>query len=261
VSAPAASERSVAREPVVVVTRDEPVDGPLSVELRARGLEVLSWPVLRTAPPVDERALREALARVDEFACLIFTSRHAASAVAERLTRVPSDVRVAAVGPRTQAALEAHGWRVDLVPTESSAAALGRVLAAQLPRGARVLFAAGDRALPTLASVLAEHGIEVQQVEAYRTLAGSLDVERCRAQIERERIGAVTFTSPSAVFELDEALGSAHFDRLLSHAASVALGPTTGRALATRGYAATLAEPTTLAGLAATTFRLLETRN
>src|SRR5665213_2516878 len=45
----------------VVVTRDEPADGPLSRELRALGLEVLGWPVLSIGTAHDDDALELAL--------------------------------------------------------------------------------------------------------------------------------------------------------------------------------------------------------
>ena len=100
----------------------------------------------------------------------------------------------------------------------------------------------------------------MRQVEAYRTEAALLDANDCRAWIDREEIGAVTFASPSAVIELERALGSAYFTRLLEKAAVVAIGPTTARALAERGRTAVLAESATLSGLAHTTLRLLQTR-
>jgi len=73
-------------------------------------------------------------------------------------------------------------------------------------------------------------------------------------------IGAVTFASPSAVIELERALGAPHFTRLLAQAAVVAIGPTTARALAERGRTAVLAESATLSGLANTTLKLLQMR-
>ena len=98
-------------------------------------------------------------------------------------------------------------------------------------------------------------------MEAYRTESSNvLDVEDCRSWIARGSIGAVTFASPSAVDELAQALGKADFDRLLSAAAAVAIGPTTARALADRGHTSVLAESATLQGLAHTTYRLLQTR-
>ena len=245
----------------VVVTRDEPPDGPLSSELRGLGLTVLSWPALRVLPPADPRALDAALARVREFDWIAFASRHAVEAVAARRAAPPPGLAVAAVGARTAEALREHGWRADAVPERPSAAELLAVLAPRIARGTRVLSPASARALPTLADGLRALGAEVCEVEAYRIEPGALDVRACRACIDREPIGAVTFTSPSGVEELDRALGHEYFERLLAGCQSVALGATTGRALAERGFEAVLADPATLTGLAATTYRLLREKD
>ncbi|MGB6449333.1 MAG: uroporphyrinogen-III synthase, partial [Steroidobacteraceae bacterium] len=141
------------------------------------------------------------------------------------------------------------------VPEQASAAALIAALAPVIGRGARVLFPASSRALATIAAGLRELGAEVHQVEAYRTDAAGLDVSACRSWVDRGAVGAVTFTSPSGVEELERALGRAHFERLLSSCSAVTLGSTTARALAEHGFESVLAQPATLDGLAATTYR------
>src|SRR5215469_12464528 len=126
-------------------------------------------------------------------------------------------MRTAAVGRATAAVLKQHGWPVDLVPAEPSAASLVAAFAASgSARGARILYPASSRALPTLATGLTQLGAEVTTVEAYRMVSGTaLDVEDCRSWIAREGVGAVTFASPSAVAELESALGQEDFARLL----------------------------------------------
>jgi uroporphyrinogen III methyltransferase / synthase len=244
----------------VVVTRDEPRDGPLSSRLRALGLEVLSWPVVSVAPPSDTEPLETALSRAARFDWMVFASRHAVAFVTARLPSQPQGLRIAAVGASTAAALHERGWRAEVVPERASASALVDALAPVLERGARVLFPASSRALPTLAEGLRKVGAQVHQVEAYRTEAGMLNVERCRSIIDHGGVSAVTFTSPSCVDELDRALGRDHFERLLGHTRAVALGATTARALAERGCVSILAEPATLAGLAETTYRSMTER-
>jgi uroporphyrinogen-III synthase len=115
--------------------------------------------------------------------------------------------------------------------------------------------------LPTIAKGLTQLGAQVTQVEAYRTESAALDVASCRKWIESDGVSAVTFASPSAVVELIHALGKPDLDRLFSSATAVAIGPTTARALTERGYSAVVAESATLAGLAATTLRALQTRH
>ncbi len=245
----------------VVVTRDEPRDGPLSTRLRELGLEVLSWPVVHVGPPADPTRLDAALSEAATLDWIVFASRHAVRAVTARLPSPPKGVRVAAVGARTAEALRERRWRPAIVPEQASAAALVAALAPVMARGARVLFPASSRALPLLAAGLRELGAEVHQVEAYRTDAAGLDVSACRSWVDRGAVGAVTFTSPSCVEELDCALGRAHFERLLSGCSAVTLGTTTARALAEHGFESVLAQPATLEGLAVTTYRHLRLRS
>jgi uroporphyrinogen-III synthase len=246
----------------VVVTRAEGADGPLSRELRGMGLRVLSWPAV-SVDAADPDALHAALADIAAFGWIVFASRHAVAAVLERLPAAPAGLRVAAVGEATALTLRQRGWPVHLVPPEANAAALITAFAAQwspADNGVRILYPASSRALPTIAAGLTQLGAQVSQVEAYRTTAAGLDLEECRAWIARGEIGAVTFTSPSAVAELAQALGDADFERLLLSAAAVAIGRTTARELSSRGHAAVVAESATLHGLALTTLRVLQTR-
>jgi len=246
----------------VVVTRAEPADGPLSRELRSLGLEVLSWPAV-SVTSADSAPLEAALAQLDSFGWIVFASRHAVAAVLERRAAAPVNTRVAAVGRATALTLTQRGWPVHLTPEEAGAAGLIAAFAAQwsaADAGARVLYPASSRALPTIAAGLRELGARVTQVEAYRTEAAALDVRACRAWIERGGLGAVTFASPSAVAELARALGEQDFARLLDQAPPVAIGRTTARELAARGRTATLADTATLHGLALTTYRLMQKR-
>jgi len=251
------------REPKrVVVTRSESGDGPLSSELRNLGLPVLLWPAVSVAM-ADRGPLEAALAHVDSFQWVVFASRHAVAAVTGLKATQPKNLKVAAVGHATAQVLRQRGWSVDLLPEDSNAAALVEAFEAAkvIASGTRILFPASSRALPTIAAGLKQLGAEVVQVEAYRTeSASTLNVEDCRSWIARGEIGAVTFASPSAVDELEHALGKEDFKRLLSGAAAVAIGPTTAKALTERGHTPALAESATLQGLAHTTHRILHAR-
>lgn len=243
----------------VVVTRAEERDGPLSSELKSLGLPVLVWAAIRVVP-ADTARLDEALSRASSFDWFVFTSRHAVAAVTARLSSPPPGLRTAAVGRATAAVLKQQGWPVDLIPGESNAAGLVAAFATSgFGRGARILYPASSRALPTLAAGLSQLGAEVTTVEAYRTASGAtLDVDDCRSWIARDAVGAVTFASPSAVAELESALGQEAFARLLGRAPAVAIGPTTARALTDRGYTPTLAESATLRGLARTSLHAVQ---
>ncbi|HEU4627436.1 MAG TPA: uroporphyrinogen-III synthase [Steroidobacteraceae bacterium] len=247
--------------PPVVVTRAEPADGPLSSELKSRGLRVILWPAIEVTRS-DTTDLVDALGRIADFDWIVFASRNAVTPVLERIAMKPPSLKVAAVGKATAQVLRQRGWDVDIVPDEANAGALVEAFAKVGMDGMRVLYPASSRALPMIAKGLAQLGATVTQVEAYRTeAAATLDVDACRAQIDRNEIGAVTFASPSAVIELERALGHEHFEKLFATAAAVAIGPTTARVLTELGRTPVLAESATLRGLADATYRFLQTRH
>lgn len=238
----------------VVVTRAEPAEGPLSRELRRLGLPVLSWPAIGIVP-ADPEGLGQAVSSAG-FDWIVLTSRHGVEALTELLPAPPAGVSIAAIGPATAAELRERGWPVDVVG-EAGAESLLRAFETMGLRGRRILHPTSSRALPALREGLERLGAEVVSVEAYRTVPVSLDVEACRAAIARGDVGAVTFASPSAVIELERALGSGDFRRLLAAAPAVAIGPTTARELTVRGISPVVAEPHTLRGLALSCYALM----
>jgi uroporphyrinogen-III synthase len=246
--------------PMVVVTRPEDADGPLSSQLRSLGLKVLLWPAIEIAA-TDTSELEQTLVRIEEFDWIVFASRQAVLPVLQRFPAQPGNLHVAAVGQATAQVLRQRGWRVDLVPDDPNAGALVAAFAPVVKPGLRVLFPASSRALPTIAKGLAQLGAQVTQVEAYSTGASALDLNECRDWIGRGAIGAVTFASPSAVIELERALGKDDFDKLLTTAAAVAIGPTTARVLTELGCTPVMAESATLRGLANTAFKLVQTKH
>jgi uroporphyrinogen-III synthase len=237
----------------VVVTRDEGPDGPLTTLLRSRGLTVYRWPTIRVAPPEDPAPLESALADLDAFDWAVFTSPRAVAAVLDRadIAVLPSGIRTAAVGEATAGALERAGWPVTLVPrTQTGEALVAALLDAGMGAGTRVLFPASAIARDTVPDGLAEAGVVVVQVEAYRTEAVELDRGACRELMDSGAVAIVTFTSPSTVENLAGGLGSELFERVRRGARAVAIGPTTGDAAERAGFDVVVADPHSLEGLA-----------
>ena len=196
---------------------------PLSRELKELGLTVLAWPAV-SVTRTDPAALRAALNTAGGVDWIVFASRHAVAAVLAELAQAPAGIKIAAIGRATAQVLRQRGWPVDLIPEEASAAAPWCRPSRARPEltrrsAAGTCYPASSRALPLIAAGLRQLGAEVSQVEAYRTGGAPLDIAGCRDWIAREAVGAVTFTSPSAVDELARALGAADFAQLPSGAA------------------------------------------
>ncbi|OII25026.1 hypothetical protein BIV01_11705 [Curtobacterium sp. MCBA15_013] len=126
----------------------------------------------RSGPAIDGTARTDGTDGTDGtdvagYAWMVVTSATAVRVVAERVARLPSDLRVAAVGEPTARAARAAGWVVDLVPSESSGAALAHALP---DTSGTVLFPRSDLAAPTVVDTLRARGIDVDDVVAYRTV-------------------------------------------------------------------------------------------
>ncbi len=220
--------RRTLRGRTIIVTRPRVAAQSLAARLRARGARVIFAPLIRTAPPRSWRALDAALKNISQFDAVVFTSGNAVAFFFARMKKTlkkkPASPRIlAAVGAATAKAAAAHGWRCTIVPEDSRAAGLVRVL--RLKRGARVLLPRAEHGLDVLSDGLRACGAHVTPAVAYRTLLDDAGRKTLRRAL---RLGAdaVCFASGSAVV----ALGA----RVLKPAA-VAIGPTTAAALRARG--------------------------
>jgi uroporphyrinogen III methyltransferase/synthase len=173
--------------------------------LRAMGAEVIEFPVIEIAPPDDFAPLDDAVALLDSFDWLIFTSPNGVEAFVARLRALGREpgamrhARVAGIGPATAAKLKDSGLEVDAVPGEYRAEAIIDAIGEAQIRGARFLIPRAKVAREELPRMLAEKGAaEVIVVPAYRTI---LPPEPLSDSLRREIDTAdlLTFTSSSTV--------------------------------------------------------------
>jgi uroporphyrinogen III methyltransferase/synthase len=225
----------------VLVTRARAQASALSQRLRELAAEPVEFPTIAVAPPRSWSKLDQVLDGLASYDWVVFTSANGVQAVAERLRarggdlRVLDDSRVAAIGPATAQALQAHGVRVDFVPAiyvaEEIPAGMGDV------RGQRVLLPRADKARPALAQGLRQKGALVDEVVAYRTTAAPTAVGDLQAILANGKIDIVTFTSSSTVKNLAAALGGRPEDvgRALSDMLVACIGPVTARTAQEQG--------------------------
>jgi len=226
----------------VLVTRPKEQARELVERLEAMGAEAIEAPMIRIVPPDDYGPLDEALARIDQFDWVIFTSANAVAAFVERLLAGPQDLRalkgvkICVVGPATGDRLAAYGLKVDLTPGEYRADAVVRALTEFTDvRGRKILLPHADIGREVLADELRRHGAEITEVVAYRTVGTDADREGepdvYRMLLER-RIDVVTFTSASAVRHFVRIVGAEPAADLLATTAVAAIGPVTADAAA-----------------------------
>ena len=226
----------------VLVTRPRDQAAELVEQLSSLGAEAVEAAMIRITEPADLTPLRDAAARAGEFDWIVFTSVNAVDAFMGVALRVHRDVRglsgpcMAVIGTATHERLARYGIRADVVPDEFDAEGLVAALRKEgALKDARVLLPHSDIARELIATELRESGADVTEVVAYRTivdetLRDSVDNDVYRQLLERQ-IGAVTFTSPSAVNAFAAIFGEEQTGDLLGHTVVASIGPVTSRAL------------------------------
>ena len=208
----------------IVLTRPRDQVGPLAEALERLGATVLTVSLVHIGPIEDARPLDAALARLESYRWIVFTSANGVAGVRERLggNSLPEDTRVAAVGPATADGVRTLGVEAEFVPdrfaAEEIAAGLGPL------QGVRVLLAQADIASPSLAVELRSRGALVDAVTAYRTVA--IDPSpRDVSELERG-VDAIVLASGSAA----RSLATSPVGKLAAPGVIVCIGPKTAQA-------------------------------
>jgi uroporphyrinogen-III synthase len=222
----------------VLVGRAREQAGALSSELRRLGATVVEIPFIQINPPSSYGPLEQALQSIVGYDWLVLTSANGVRALFDRMARLKlaaeqlTRLKLAAIGPATQAALEKRGLRVDVVPTEYVAESVVRSLRAQV-RGKRVLLVRAKVARDVIPRELRAAGATVDVVEAYETVVPKDSARRVRAAFTDPATApkVVTFTSSSTVRNFVALLGG-EAGRLIGNGVRLAsIGPVTSATL------------------------------
>ena len=221
----------------ILVTRARDQAGSLTALLQSLGAEVVELPTI-TIEPLDPDALRAALASLDQYQWIAFTSQNAVRLVFAALAKDGRDARAfgaartIAVGPKTADALRAHGVPVEVIPERYVAeGVLDAMRVRDDVRGARVLYLAAEGARDVLPRGLRTLGAEVDVVPIYRTTAARVDAGAVRARLQRGEIDLVTFASASAVQGYAAAVGP----EVARRTPAASIGPVTSAAIRREG--------------------------
>lgn len=226
----------------VLVTRPAHQSEDFARMLRDEGAEPVLAPAIRIEPPPDPAPLRDAVAKMG-YGWVVFTSANGVRRFFEEVeaqgkdARILGDSKLCAIGPATDATLREHGIRADVIPEEfKGEGAANAILDAGDVSGVRILLPRAEVAREALPEMLREAGAEVDVVPAYRTLGASQDAAiAIRDAVHRKTVDVLTFTSPSTVREVANALGE-HADAVTEGFTIACIGPITGKACADRGW-------------------------
>ena len=233
------SERRPLAGKRIIITRAQGQSMEIRRLLEAHGADALLMPALAFEAPQDWREVDAALARIQDFQWIAFTSAQGVAFFLRHMFDTGRDARhlggvqIATVGSATTEALRTFGLTSDLSPERATSWDLGVALMARASANTRILLPRGGLADDALPTALEQSGLVAHRLLTYHTVAPP-GLGRAFQDGLVDGVDAVIFASPSAVNNLAAALGE-NVDPL---AASdiVSIGPTTTRAIQDAGW-------------------------
>jgi len=233
----------------IAVTRAPEQSESLVTEIEARGGRVIRCPTIRLAEPESWVEMDRALAQLDAYDWVVFTSPNGVRFTLSRMDALGLGIHgglpsVAAAGPATAATLVERGVSVAFVASGEGSLPLAEALSPA--QGASVLMARSDRSDPIAAEILRRRGARnVDEIVAYRTIPTNPGAEVLEQL--REGVDGIAFTSPSTLRGFLD--GGTEWRSLAEQAIVATLGPTTTKAAQAAGLVAHEAEEKTMKGL------------
>jgi len=168
------------------------------------GADVIELPVLRICDPENKREFAEHVANVHTYDWLVFSSTNGVRRFFDAFYALYKDarslggVRIAAVGPGTQKAIEAYHFAVDLVPQRHIAEGLLEAFENDFNVDSQtVLWVRPENARPVLAEGLTRQHAIVDECIAYRIEPETDDPTGAAERLAQGGADMITFTSSS----------------------------------------------------------------
>jgi uroporphyrinogen III methyltransferase/synthase len=196
----------------VLVTRPLDQAETLCSRLSELGAECLVQPAIQIGLPADWQPVDAALARLDEFDWLVFSSANGVKFLLDRLHAVGGDlrqlgrIRLAAMGPGTAEELARYHLRADAQPEQYRAEELAALLQREA-RGKRYLLARASRGREVLSEELTAAGAKVEQIVVYSSDDVPAADPEIAALLSDGKIDWITVTSSAIARSLARMFG------------------------------------------------------
>ncbi len=216
----------------IVVTRAKEQAPEFMALLSSYGAETISFPTIQIAPPPSWDALDAAIARIERYDWIIFTSVNGVQSFRKRLATLRKDLRLlkgislCAIGPRTAAEVEAWGLQVDLIPSEFKAEGVLQALDERGISGKRFLIPRAKEAREILPEEIQKKGGAVDVVPVYQSVRPDPDPATLETILLAKRVDMITFASSSTLRHFMEILGPQR-QSWLAGSATACIGPIT----------------------------------
>jgi len=220
----------------ILVTRDINQAEPFVLALKREGAVPVCFPVIAITKPHSWEKVDAGQRSLSEYDWLIFTSENSVTYFFERLhdnhIKLPH-IRIAAIGSKTQKALDAYRVSADLIPQAFTAASLLEAFTAFDLKGKRIFLPVSAIARDELYQGLLARGAHVDRIVVYQTqIADPQNKREVIGLLENDEIDILTFFISSAVRNFAKIVGKDVVHLLAENDTPIAvIGPTTAQAV------------------------------
>lgn len=223
----------------VVITRPREQAEEFADLLHRQGAKVIHFPTIKIVPVAAGQELDRAIANVETYQWLIFTSANGARIFFQRFRELGRDIRdlkgvhICTIGPATAQVVEERGIKVGLIPASFVAEGVVEAFQSRGIAGQRILLPRAEVARDVIPEGLTQLGAQVEVVNAYRTVSSQVESDGLKELINRGKVDVLTFTSPSIFRNFREIMGADfHFPAGIRIAC---IGPVTAAAVEKAG--------------------------
>lgn len=224
----------------IVITREESSAKDTILQLEELGANVISFPTIKIEgiSPNDELDL--AIKEIKNYSYIVFTSVNGVKIFFDKFFQLNGDIRsfgnikVAAVGPKTAAAIRQYGIIADLVPGEYVAEDLAAELKKVLNKDDKILIPRAKIAREDIVEDLSQI-CSVKELKIYDTVKNIKDTETIIETLNDLNSYSLLFTSSSTFTNFSEILGE-NSKEVISNGKIISIGPITTKTIEDAGY-------------------------
>jgi len=219
----------------ILITRARGQSGDFTTQLKKVGAEVIEFPTIEIAPPLHWGEVDRAIDQLGSYDWIIFTSANGVNFFWQRMRerrkrlRLPSSLKVCAIGPATANRLKKIRVSVHYIPKEFIAESILKGFEKMVIKGKRILLARAKKARDILPKGLRKMGAEVDVVAVYRTIRPRGGSKKLKKVLAEGKIDVIAFTSSSTVNHFAQLLKKEELRKLLKDITIACIGPVTTR--------------------------------
>ncbi|WP_217586867.1 uroporphyrinogen-III synthase [Lentibacillus saliphilus] len=188
----------------VLITREQKQAQIFAKQIVSRGGVPLEAPLLRIQCTCTEAKTKQHVP-FNQYDWLFFTSANGVHCFFQAVQAygvdlsVLKNVHIAAVGPKTDAAIQAYGLKSAFIPSVYNADTMTAEFLPQAEHKSRILLIQGNWSRQILPDFFTAQSLEFDVLEAYETSIDASAADNLNAVLKTKRIDFLTFTSPSTV--------------------------------------------------------------